>query len=108
VSKERARRRAERVARQARAARQRARLAARRARWRALRRRVTGPLNRRRAWLLGRRRPGQRLVAVLVAAAVLAAAWLIADSWPTRVALILLALLVIPLVVLLLFPRKVH
>jgi Flp pilus assembly protein TadB len=107
MSKERARRRAARQALAARAAAKRARVQARRARWRGVRRRVLAPLDRRRAWLLGRRRPRQRLAALVLGAGLVFAVWYFVDSWPTRVALILLLVLVVPLLVVILFPRKV-
>jgi len=108
MSKERAARRVAREAAQAKAAVKRARVVARRDRVRALRRRLTPRLpGRRRAWLLGRRTPGQRIAAIVISLALFGGVWYFVDSLPTKVALTLLLLLVVPVLVVMLFPRKV-
>jgi Flp pilus assembly protein TadB len=106
VSKERARRRAEREA--ARAVAEAKRL--RRERWRASRRaivRAVKPRQRRRAWLLGRRSPGQRALIAGTAIALLGAVWYLVDSWPLRIAFSLLLVLVLPVLVIVTFDRRV-
>jgi Flp pilus assembly protein TadB len=115
MSKQRARRRAQREALaaqtavlRARVQAQQARRQARREHWRLLRRWLLGPPNRRRAWLLGRRRPQQRLAAGLIGAGLLFAVWYFVDALPTRVALTLLLVIVLPVLVIILFPRKVN
>jgi Flp pilus assembly protein TadB len=109
VSKERARRRAEREAVAAAAAVKRARVQARRAQMRSLRRslaRPLAPLKRRRAWLFGRRSPGQRLVIGVGAFAVGIVIWYVVPSWPVRIAFWLLVLLLLPVLAVLTFDRK--
>jgi hypothetical protein len=105
MSKERARRRAEREA--ARAAEQAVRLRRerRRRRWAALVRRVT-PRRRRSAWGLGRRSPGQRSVIIGVGALALLAVWVLIDSLSTRIGLTVLVLLLLPVVAVVSFDRK--
>jgi hypothetical protein len=111
VSKERARRRAEREAAAAVAAARRARQVARRDRIRRLRRRLSiariADSRGRSASMLGRRSWWQRAIVVLIAVGLFAAVWYFTDSWPTRIALMLLVLLALPVLVVVLFPRKV-
>jgi Flp pilus assembly protein TadB len=100
VSKERAKRRAERetvraAAEAVRARRQR----------RAVLRRLRPP-DRRRAWLLARRSPGQRAAVIGVGLGLLAAIWYLTESWPTRIGLSLLALLALPVLVIVTFDRR--
>ena len=106
MSKERARRRAEREAawKQARANRDRADL--RRLKRRALVRKLT-PRRRRRAWLLGRRGPGQRAAIVGVAIGLLWTVWYFVEPWPLRIAFTILAVLALPLLVVVTFDRRV-
>jgi hypothetical protein len=106
VSKERARRRAEREAIQAVAQAKRTRLELRRARRRALVRKLT-PRQRRRAWLLGRRSPGQRAAIVGVAIGLLWLVWYFVEPWPLRIAFTILVVLVLPLIVVVTFDRRV-
>jgi len=109
VSKERAKRRAEREAIAAVAAARRSRLVARRARVRSLRRSLAkplAPLKRRRAWLVGRRSPGQRLVVGVAAVAVGFVIWYVVPNWPVRIAFWLLTLLLLPVFAVLTFDRK--
>jgi Flp pilus assembly protein TadB len=106
VSRERARRRAEREAARAHAEAARLRVASRRARRRALLRRFVPP-ERRRAWLLGRRSAGQRAAAAGVALGLLALVWYLTDAWPTRIGLSLLVLLLMPVLVVVTFGRRV-
>jgi Flp pilus assembly protein TadB len=106
VSKERARRRAEREATQAVAQAKRGRLELRRARRRALVRKLT-PRRRRRAWLLGRRSPGQRAAIAGVAIGLLWMVWYFVEPWPLRIAFTILAVLVLPLLAVVTFDRRV-
>jgi Flp pilus assembly protein TadB len=106
VSKERARRRAEREAESARAQASRARKAERRARRRALVRRLTPP-DRRRAWLLTRRSPGQRAFVTGVALGAVGLVWYFVDGWPTRIGFTLLVLLLLPVFVIMVLDRRV-
>jgi Flp pilus assembly protein TadB len=106
VSKERARRRAEREAVQAVARAKRERLELRRARRRALVRRLT-PRQRRRASLLGRRSPGQRAAIAGVGIGLLWMVWYFVEAWPLRIAFTILAALVLPLLVVVTFDRRV-
>jgi Flp pilus assembly protein TadB len=105
VSKERARRRAQREAAAAVAQAKRQRLEHRRVRRRALVRRLT-PRQRRRAWLLGRRSPGQRAAIVGVAIGLLWIVWYFVEPWPLRIAFSILAVLVLPLLVVVTFDRR--
>jgi Flp pilus assembly protein TadB len=104
-------RRAQREAAQAVAAAKRERGQRRRARRRALVRRLTPrPLTaqrRRRAWLLGRRSPGQRAVIIGVAIALLWAVWYFVQPWPLRIAFSIVALALLPLLVVVTFNRRV-
>jgi len=109
VSKERAKRRAEREAIAAAAAARRSRLVARRARVRSLRRSLAkplAPLKRRRAWLVGRRSPGQRLVVGVAAVALGFVIWYVVPNWAVRIAFWLLTLLLLPVFAVLTFDRK--
>jgi Flp pilus assembly protein TadB len=109
MSKERARRRAEREALQAAVLARRSRAAARKARLRSVRRslaRPFAPLKRRRAWLFGRRSPGQRFVIGLGAFAVGVLVWYLVPNWPVRIAFWLLTLLLLPVVAVVTFDRK--
>lgn len=105
MSRERAKRRAEREA--ARAAEQAIRLrrARRRQRWAALLRRLT-PRRGRAAWGLGRRSPGQRSLIIGIGALLLLVVWFLVDSLATRVGLSVLVLLLLPVVAVVSFDRK--
>ncbi|HEX6873532.1 MAG TPA: hypothetical protein VF163_20735 [Micromonosporaceae bacterium] len=105
MSKERARRRAEREAARALAEQRRQRLQARRAWRRALIRRVT-PRSGRRAWLLARRSPGQRALIAGATVGALWSIWYLVDSWPLRIGFSLLLLLVLPVLVVMAFDRR--
>jgi Flp pilus assembly protein TadB len=106
VSKERARRRAEREAAKAVAEARRLRRDRRRA-WRRRVVRSFKPKVRRRAWLLARRSPGQRALIIGVGIAALGAIWYMVDSWPLRVAFTLLLVLLLPVLVIVTFDRRV-
>ena len=109
MSKERARRRAVREAEQAAAAARRSRQLARRSRLRSVRRSLAAPLaplKRRRAWLSGRRSPGQRLAVGTAAVAVGLVIWYVVPSWPVRIAFWLLTLLLLPVLAVVSFDRK--
>jgi Flp pilus assembly protein TadB len=106
VSKERARRRAERQAERAAAEVRQRRVAGRRARRRALMVKVM-PRPTRRAWLLARRSPGQRALAAGVAIGLLWAIWYLVPPWPLRIGLSLLVALLLPVFVILTFDRRV-
>ena len=105
MSKERARRRAEREALRAAAAAKREQLERRRARRRALLRRLT-PKRGRRAWGLGRRSPGQRALIGVLAIALFGLVWYLVDDWPLRIAFWLLVLLMLPAIAVITFDRK--
>jgi Flp pilus assembly protein TadB len=105
VSKERARRRAEREAAQAVAAAKRQRLDARRARRRSLMKRLT-PRRRRTAWGLGRRSPGQRAAVAGVGIGLLLLVWYFVEPLSGRIALSLLILLALPVFAVISFDRK--
>jgi Flp pilus assembly protein TadB len=106
MSKERARLRAEREAARAVADAKRRRVEQRRTRRREMLRRMT-PKPRRRAWLLGRRSPGQRFVIVLAAVAVLLAIWYFIDPLVLRIAFSLLFVLLLPVLATVAFDRRV-
>jgi hypothetical protein len=113
VSKERARRRAEREAAAAIVVAQRERQAARlqrriarRARRRALAARIL-PARGRRAWLLGRRNPGQRAAIAGLTIGVLWLLWYLVPPLSLRIAFTLLFILLLPVLVTLTFDRKV-
>jgi hypothetical protein len=111
VSKERARRRLERQAAQAVAAAKRARRRRWRSyRWALLRRlarlaRLVRP-GRRRAWLLGRRRTGQRVLLACVALGLLWTVWFVVGDVALRVAFSLLVLFMLPVLAALAFDRR--
>jgi hypothetical protein len=106
MSKERARLRAEREAARAVAETKRVRARLRRARRQAMLRRMT-PKPRRRAWLLGRRSPGQRFAIVALAVVGLVAIWYLVDPLVLRVAFSLLFLLLLPVLATVAFDRRV-
>ena len=105
MSKERARRRAQREAARVLAEAKRRRRERRRARWVALRNRLRRR-PRRLAWGLGRRTTAQRAVLVAVALAAMMAVWYFVDSWPGRIAFSLLILLALPVFAVVTFDRK--
>jgi hypothetical protein len=105
VSKERARRRAEREAARAVAEAKRMKAEQRRARRRALLRRLR-PRERRRAWLLARRSGGQRAALAVGALGALALVWYLIDSWPLRIAFSLLVILLLPVFAIVIFDRR--
>jgi Flp pilus assembly protein TadB len=103
VSRERARRRAEREAARAVAEAKRLRTARRRAALKRLR----PQWNRRRtAWGLGRRSPGQRAAVTGVAVGLLLAVWYFVEPLAGRIALTLLVLLALPVFAVITFDRK--
>jgi Flp pilus assembly protein TadB len=106
VSKERARLRAEREALRRRAAALAARREARRARRRALVRQLT-PRRRRRAWLLGRRSPGQRALVIGLAIVGLWLIWYLVGPLSLRIAFSLMLVLVLPVLAVVTFDRRV-
>ncbi|RJL31199.1 hypothetical protein [Bailinhaonella thermotolerans] len=111
MSKERARRRAEREAERARAMAERARREERVRRRRELRARVRGALPRRvrvarQRGLLARRRRSQNAVAVVLFLFVQVAGWFLLDGWAARIALFLFSLLLLPVFVTLAFDRR--
>lgn len=106
MSKDRARRRAEREVVRAAAEAKRVRTEQRRARRRALLRKMAPP-DRRRAWLLARRSPGERALIVGVGIGLLWMVWYLVDSWPVRIGFALLVLLLLPVLVIVTFDRRV-
>jgi Flp pilus assembly protein TadB len=96
MSKERARRRAERLAQAERERTARARRTARRQGRRLLLRRLTPRLPRRRTGRIGGRSRGERASIVVVSLALLLVIWLLVDDLALRLALIALMLLVLP------------
>jgi hypothetical protein len=106
MSKERARLRAEREAARAVAEAKRRRAELRQTRRRAMLRRMT-PKPRRRAWLLGRRSPGQRVAIVLTAITVLLGIWYFVDPLVLRIAFSLLFVLLLPVLATVAFDRRV-
>jgi hypothetical protein len=68
-------------------------------------RRLT-PRERRRAWLLARRSPGQRAAVIGAGLGLLAGIWYLTESWPTRIGLSLLVLLLLPVLVIMTFDRR--
>jgi Flp pilus assembly protein TadB len=106
MSKDRARRRAEREAAQAAALAARGRREQRVARRRALVRRLT-PKPGRRAWLLGRRKPGQRFALGVVGIGALWLIWYLVDPLVLRIAFSLLLLLLLPVLAVMAFDRRV-
>jgi Flp pilus assembly protein TadB len=105
VSKERARRRAEREAARAVADARRQRLELRRKRRRALLRRIK-PRVRRRGSLAGRRSPGQRALIAGVAIGLLWTVFYFVDAWPLRIAFTVLILLSLPVFAVVTFDRR--
>lgn len=108
MSKERARRRAERlaVAERERAARQR--LVARRERRRALLRRLTPRLPRRRTGhLLARRSRGERAAIIVTSMVAVSAIWALVDDVALRLGLVVLLLLALPVVVVIALDRRI-
>jgi len=105
MSKERARRRAEREAARAAAEAARLRRQRRRQRWRALARRLT-PRRHRRAWGLGRRSAAQRAIIVGVGVLLLFAVWFLVDSWPNRIGLSVLVVILLPVLAVISFDRE--
>jgi hypothetical protein len=105
MSKERARRRAERELARAAAQADALRREQRRQRRAALLRRLR-PRSRRWAWGLGRRSVGQRSLITGVAIAGLFAVWYFVDSLPIRIGLSALLLLTLPVVAIISFDRK--
>ncbi len=106
MSKERAQRRAAREAARAVAEAKRVRLARRRERRREVLRWLR-PRVRRRAWLLARRSPGQRALIAGVAIGLLWMVWYLVDSWPLRIGFSLVLLLLLPVLVIVTFDRRV-
>jgi Flp pilus assembly protein TadB len=104
VSKERARRRAQRVAVAEREKSKRARTVARRQARRTLVRRLTP--RRRRTGLLLRRSRGQRVGIVLVPLAALAAVWFLVPDLALRLVLTAMVVLVLPAVVVVVLGRR--
>jgi hypothetical protein len=114
VSKERAKRRAEREAAAEVARRRRARQVARRARWRSLRRALSPRtvyrrlVPDRRTGRLTRRNSGERLVITTMTVLALAAVWLFMDSLALQIALTLLAVVAVPALVVVAFDRRLR
>jgi hypothetical protein len=106
MSKERAARRAHREAERAAATLARERSERRRARRRALVRRLT-PKRTRRAWLLPRRSGGQRALVAGATLLVLWLVWYLVEPWALRIGLSLLVLLLAPVLVIVVFDRRV-
>ena len=108
MSKERARRRAERRALAARDRAARAATLARRARRRALARRLRPvlPPRGRTGRLFARRSYAQRVTIVLVVAAALAWVWMSVEDTATRIALTALLVVALPALVVLAFGRR--
>jgi hypothetical protein len=111
MSKERARRRAERERERALAAERRARREARDLRWQGVRESVREVVPRRVRWarpggrLAERRRAQNGLVAVsFVTVQILV--WLLSGSWAVRVAALVLSILLVPVFVTLIFDRR--
>ncbi|MFG1877029.1 hypothetical protein ACGFIV_19485 [Sphaerisporangium sp. NPDC049003] len=111
MSKERARRRAEREAEQARQAATRARREERRARWRRLRGRLASVVPKpirvaRQGGLIARRRRAQNSVVAVLFVLVQAASWLLLSGWAARVGVLVLSLLLFPVLVTVIFDRR--
>jgi hypothetical protein len=107
VSKDRARRRAERLAEVERARLLRAKSVARRQRRRALVRRLTPRLpHRRTGRLFARRSRGERAGMVVLSLTVLALIWVLVDNLALRLALIALTLLALPAFVVIALDRR--
>ncbi|MFG1654700.1 hypothetical protein ACGFIE_32725 [Micromonospora sp. NPDC049275] len=106
MSRERARRRAEREAVLARERAVRQRRVARRQRRRAVVRRLTPQLRRGRTGRLARHTRGERAAIVLLTGAALILIWTLVDDVALRVALIVLLLLVLPAIVVIALDRR--
>ncbi|MFG3555135.1 hypothetical protein ACGGAQ_12140 [Micromonospora sp. NPDC047557] len=106
MSRERARRRAEREADLARERAARQRRVARRQRRRAVVRRLTPQLRRGRTGRLARHTRGERAAIVLLTAAAMILIWTFVDDLALRVALIVLLLLVLPAIVVIALDRR--
>lgn len=109
MSKERARRRAEREAAAAREREIRARRQARRARRAALLSRVTSPLRRdrrRSVSLLARQRARQNGALLALLVPLHGALWIVESSWAWRGSALLLSVLVWPVLTVMLFDRR--
>ncbi|MGK5741863.1 hypothetical protein [Micromonospora sp. URMC 103] len=106
MSKERARRRAEREAELARERAVRRRRVARRERRRVLVRRLTPRLRRRGAGRLVRHSRAERAGIVLLTVAALVLIWSLVDDLALRIALVVLLLLVLPAIVVIALDRR--
>ena len=106
MSKERARRRAERLALAEVERAARARTVARRARRRELRRRLVPGLPRRRTGRLYRRSRGERAVIAALTCAAIVVVWFLVDALALRLALIALLLIALPALVVLASGRR--
>ncbi|MEU7845127.1 hypothetical protein AB0B39_29655 [Micromonospora sp. NPDC049114] len=106
MSRERARRRAEREADLARERAARQRRVARRQRRRAVVRRLTPQLRRGRTGRLARHTRGERAAIVLLTVAAMIVIWTFVDDVALRVALIVLLLLVLPAIVVIALDRR--
>ena len=107
MSKERARRRAEREVLVAAERARRARKVARRQRRRALARRLTPRIQRRRTGrIFARRGRGERATIAVLTLAALAAVWLLVDPLALRLALIALLLVALPAFVVIALGRR--
>ncbi|WP_433215414.1 hypothetical protein [Microtetraspora malaysiensis] len=111
MSKERARRRAEREAERERRAAEHAAREARVARRRELRGRVVAVLPRRvrvarQGGLLARRRRDQNAVLAVLWFLTQVIAWLLLDGWAARIGVLVLSILLIPVLVTVLFDRR--
>ncbi len=111
MSKERARRRAEREAERAREAAVRAARQARLAKRRELRGRLVAVLPRpvrvaRQGGVLARRQRTQNGVVAVLFLIVQAIAWLLLSSWAARFGVLILSLLLVPVLVTLVFDRR--
>jgi Flp pilus assembly protein TadB len=111
VSKERARRRAEREAEQARQAAVRAEREARMARRREVRDRLVAVLPRpvrvaRQGGLIARRRRAQNAVVAVLFVLVQVLAWLLLSGWAARLGVLVLSLLLVPMLITVVFDRR--
>lgn len=106
MSKERARRRAEREVEQARAAAENARRQARASRRRARLARFVPRLRGRPGGLLARRRREQNAIVAVVFILVQVAAWIYLSSWRERLAALVISAFLIPVFVTLAFDRR--
>ncbi|MET8279160.1 hypothetical protein [Micromonospora sp. NPDC005174] len=106
MSRERARRRAEREAELARERAVRQRRVARRQRRRAVLRRLAPQVRRGRTGRLARHSRGERAAIVLLTGAAMILIWTFVDDLALRVALIVLLLLVLPAIVVIALDRR--